>query len=39
MGSLSEQAMWLFLDYVVLSLARRTGEAFGEMSSRHINLE
>lgn len=39
MGSLYEQAMWLFLDYVVLRLARRIGKAFGEMSSRHTNLE
>jgi 6-phospho-3-hexuloisomerase len=39
MGSLYEQAMWLYFDYVVLRLAHRLGKSFAEMSHRHTNLE
>jgi hypothetical protein len=39
MGSLYEQAMWLYLDYVALRLARRRGMSFTDMSHRHTNLE
>ncbi|HLW59857.1 MAG TPA: 6-phospho-3-hexuloisomerase [bacterium] len=39
MGSLYEQAMWLYLDYVVLRLAHRLGKSFADMSRRHTNLE
>lgn len=39
MGSLYEQAMWLYLDYVVLRLAERMGQTFTQMAKRHTNLE
>jgi 6-phospho-3-hexuloisomerase len=39
MGSLYEQAMWLYLDYVALRLAHRRGKSFSDMSHRHTNLE
>jgi 6-phospho-3-hexuloisomerase len=39
MGSLYEQAMWLYLDWVVLHLADRIGSSFEQMASRHTNLE
>lgn len=39
MGSLYEQAMWLYFDYVVLRLAHRLGQSFADMSHRHTNLE
>lgn len=39
MGSLYEQAMWLFFDYVVLKLAERTGQSFADLAQRHTNLE
>jgi 6-phospho-3-hexuloisomerase len=39
MGSLYEQAMWLYLDYVALRVAHRRGMSFSDMSHRHTNLE
>lgn len=39
MGSLYEQAMWLYFDYVVLKLAERTGQSFDDLAQRHTNLE
>ena len=39
MGSLYEQALWLYFDYVVLRLAHRLGKSFADMSHRHTNLE
>lgn len=39
MGSLYEQAMWLYFDYVVLRLARQLGVSFADMAHRHTNLE
>jgi 6-phospho-3-hexuloisomerase len=39
MGSLYEQAMWMYFDYVVLRLAERLGKSFADMAHRHTNLE
>ena len=39
MGSLYEQAMWMYLDYVTLRLAQHRGISFANMSHRHTNLE
>lgn len=39
MGSLYEQAMWLYFDWVVLRLLERLGSSLEQMSSRHTNLE
>jgi 6-phospho-3-hexuloisomerase len=39
MGSLYEQAMWVYFDYVVLKMIRRFSTSFEEMSRRHTNLE
>jgi 6-phospho-3-hexuloisomerase len=39
MGSLFEQALWIFWDVLYLVLVRRTGAQFGDLIARHRNFE
>ena len=39
MGSVFEQAAWIFLDAVIIALQMKTGQTASELRDRHTNLE